>query len=283
MSGLPDTSGQSGTSGHSGSEPAPCRVLIESAPNSGIRNMAIDEVLLETALATGQMQIRWYRWDRATLSLGYFQPEADPLETSQTRELPRVRRLSGGGAILHHHEWTCSFALPPDHPLALEPGNLYEAVHRQIVAFLNRAGVPATMRRDAVTGSMAGQTAAEPFLCFGRGDPRDIVLHGHKIVGSAQRRRKGAVLQHGSLLLDRSPAAPEFPGIRDLVPGFQFHLPEAAELAARFLEELTGQPTEGTPRSDSLTAAELLRVDELATSRYARLQWHRRANRTELP
>ena len=60
------------------------------------------------------------------------------------------------------------------------------------------------------------QFEAEPFLCFSRGDARDIVLGQHKVLGSAQRRRRGAVLQHGSLLLALSEFAPEFPGLREL-------------------------------------------------------------------
>ncbi|MCC7425164.1 MAG: hypothetical protein IT428_33255, partial [Planctomycetaceae bacterium] len=92
-------------------------VIVESHPRSGAWNMAIDEALLETAVDAEQCTLRFYRWSEPTVSLGYFQkPEeaaADPLLAG----LPIVPRLSGGGAILHHHEWTYSIALPPGHPL----------------------------------------------------------------------------------------------------------------------------------------------------------------------
>lgn len=168
--------------------------------------MAIDESLLLAAVE-GACAVRFYEWDAATVSLGHFQSAEDvppPL-----RELPVVKRLSGGGAILHHHELTYSCALTAAHPLAREPGLLYEQVHQAIIGVLWRFGIDGELRGAAAF-------ADKPFLCFARGDARDVVIGPHKIIGSAQRRRQGAVLQHGSILLERSPHAPDFPGIREL-------------------------------------------------------------------
>jgi lipoate-protein ligase A len=76
----------------------------------------------------------------------------------------------------------------------------------------------------------------EPFLCFQRRAVGDVLLGEHKIAGSAQRRRGGAILQHGSVLLARSPYAPELPGISDLcgrtVAFDQLVQPLADEIAA---------------------------------------------------
>jgi lipoyl(octanoyl) transferase len=188
------------------------RVVIESEPQDGVRNMAVDEALLEAALERGQCAVRWYRWSGPTVSLGYFQP-AEAAETIPgLAGLPIVRRLTGGGAILHHHEWTYSCAVPPGNPLAENPPQIYDRVHEQIMAALAEQGIRSTLRGEALAEREG------TFLCFGRGDPRDIVLAGHKILGSAQRRRRGAVLQHGSLLLHRSEHAPQFPGLVDLEP-----------------------------------------------------------------
>ena len=82
-----------------------------------------------------------------------------------------------------------------------------------VVRVLASRGVEARFRGHAKEG-------AEPFLCFGRGDPRDLVIGEDKVLGSAQRRRKGAILQHGSLVLRASEAAPAIRGIADLVPAF---------------------------------------------------------------
>src|SRR5262249_35711609 len=67
----------------------------------GATQVADDEALLESAAATGRPALRFYTWDPPTLSLGYFQPFADRLPG-----LPVVRRMTGGGAIVHHHELT---------------------------------------------------------------------------------------------------------------------------------------------------------------------------------
>ena len=191
-----------------------CHVVIETEPQSGVRNMAVDEALLEAALEREECTVRWYRWRTGTVSVGYFQDGRAAAAIPGLAALPVVRRLTGGGAILHHHEWTYSCAVPAEHPLAQTPLRIYELVHGQIIAALDEAGIhSAALRGAAVSGQQ------EAFLCFGRGDPRDVVLKGNKIVGSAQRRRRGAVLQHGSLLLHRSEYAGQFPGVLDLAAG----------------------------------------------------------------
>lgn len=173
--------------------------------------MAVDEALLESAVAGGPCTVRWYRWERATLSLGYFQSHDAARGKSQFRELPVVRRLTGGGAIIHHHELTYSCTVPACHRLARDARALYDAVHERIIEVLTEFGFAAALRGGA--GGGAGRDAA--FLCFGRRDPFDVVMGDRKVLGSAQRRRKGAVLQHGSLVLLRSQWASEFPGVFD--------------------------------------------------------------------
>jgi lipoyl(octanoyl) transferase len=189
------------------------RVVIESEPQDGVRNMALDEALLETALERGECTVRLYRWREATVSLGYFQSAGAAEANPELAPLPMVRRLTGGGAILHHHEWTYSCSVPAGHPLAESPTQIYDRVHERFVAALAEQGIETALRGEALAGREG------TFLCFGRGDPRDIVLNGHKILGSAQRRRRGAVLQHGSLLVRRSEHASQFPGLIDLLPG----------------------------------------------------------------
>ena len=191
-----------------------CRTILETVPGGGAWNMAVDETLLESAANAGTCTVRWYTWAEATLSLGYFQPEAGATGDPRLSGLPRVRRLSGGGAILHHHELTYSCAVPRTHPLANSPHDMYLAVHSRIISVLAAQGIDCALR-----GAPRTVAGAEEFLCFRRGHELDVVLDGHKVLGSAQRRRRGAVLQHGSLVLRRSEYAPEFPGLFDLAPG----------------------------------------------------------------
>ncbi len=186
------------------------RVIVDSQPGHGAWNMAVDEALLEAVAAGAPPTLRLYTWSEATISLGYFQREAPELQPGgRFHGLPAVRRLSGGGAILHHQELTYSCTLPGTHPLAEEPSRLYDELHRHIRLALAELGARVEPR-----GIVEGDD--KPFLCFARGDRRDLLCRGFKVVGSAQRRRRRAVLQHGSILLRRSPFLPEFPGLLDL-------------------------------------------------------------------
>ena len=242
-----------------------CRVRIESQPASGSRNMAVDEVLLESAVRDEVATFRWYRWEEATLSLGYFQTADAASEFPLQNPIPVVRRLSGGGAILHHHEWTYSWAIPAWDPLVRRPSQVYEIVHNELVRWFREQQVDARLR-GAATAQQEGDV--DPFLCFGRGDSRDIVLDGGKIVGSAQRRRKGAVLQHGSVLMERSALAPEFAGIRDTAPEFQI---DEASLEAWTERLLQSQGYRAEFRE--LTTEEERRTAELQRQRYDEIDW----------
>lgn len=186
------------------------QLLIEPEAQSGSWNMATDELLLQRAIETGECAVRIYSWETATVSLGYFQKAEEIHASGRFKNLPTVRRLSGGGAILHHHEVTYSLVIPPARSEAREPTALYEVVHGAILEVLAQSGVQAALRGED------RKMDNEPFLCFVRGDRNDIVLNGQKVVGSAQRRRRGAVLQHGSLILKASPHAEELPGVNDL-------------------------------------------------------------------
>lgn len=185
------------------------RLLVDPA-RSGAWNMAVDEALLESAAGGGPTTLRLYQWETATVSLGYFQRETPEIEPDgRFHGLPAVRRLSGGGAILHDRELTYSVTIPETHPLAETPTRLYDVVHASIAAALAEWGITVEPRGVTDEGN-------KTFLCFARGDRRDLVCKGFKVVGSAQRRRGRAILQHGSVLLSRSPWAPEFPGLAEL-------------------------------------------------------------------
>lgn len=241
-------------------------LLVEDEPHSGAWNMAFDEALLEAAREMGLLAVRFYRWKAPTLSLGYFQKHLPETLPEELRSLSCVRRLSGGGAILHHREWTYSCALPPDHPLAAVPIKLYDVVHGEIVGFLKEQDISTRLR-----GEIIPDETDEPFLCFGRQDPRDIVLGRHKIVGSAQRRRRGSVLQHGSLLLERSEFAPMYSGLFDLARKdllITESIPRLAERIAKQLGERDVTQWETAVPPEIRQTAQRLEMDK-----YEKLDW----------
>ena len=125
-----------------------------------------------------------------------------------------VRRASGGGAILHDVELTYSFAVPASHPLALGRLRFYAAVHQALIEALTDWDIESHI--FAPEPAEKESDRQQPFLCFQRRSPGDVLIGETKVAGSAQRRCRGAVLQHGSVLLGRSAAAPELPGLRDL-------------------------------------------------------------------
>ncbi len=215
----------------------PVHLILDELPHSGAWNMAVDAALLDESLCTGMTFVRLYRWDEATLSLGYFQKPEERLSDPRLADLPCVRRLSGGGAILHHHEQTYSCTLPLNHPLADQPYQLYHLMHSIVIDWLHERGVDATPRgQDSASQYSDGRI--EPFLCFQRKAAPDLVVQGHKVLGSAQRRRRGAVLQHGSLLLSASESAPELLGVSELVASFEWTDNLAAELGHRMARAL---------------------------------------------
>jgi len=221
-----------------------CQVLVDP-PEEGAWNMALDEALLLRAADEGIATLRCYQWREPTLSLGYFQRLADRQQHPPSSSAPLVRRQSGGGAILHDRELTYSLALPSAHPLAIRAQELYRVTHRLIISLLDasRRSEASIGQLDLAEAKTNGNTDTQPFLCFQRRSSGDIILRemsleqreaNHKLVGSAQRRRRGAVLQHGSILLDRSQLAPELPGWNDLL--HETLTPEL--LAARLVRDL---------------------------------------------
>ncbi|MEZ6135126.1 MAG: hypothetical protein R3C53_09475 [Pirellulaceae bacterium] len=221
-------------------------LILLDRPRSGGENMLLDEQMLAAAAEFDRPLLRVYQWSRPTLSLGYFQKYADRLKHAPSVDIEVVRRATGGGAIVHHHEWTYALALPNSAMGAR--GNtsghfgvgasqaVYDCIHTTVVEWLTELGICAAMfpNRKVPEGSaelvnfgalqQAAPSCVAPcsFLCFERRSKGDVVagsatLAGQtKVMGSAQRRSKGALLQHGSLLLARSPHAPTLPGLMQL-------------------------------------------------------------------
>lgn len=244
-------------------------LLLPHASADGPTNMARDEVLLEHVTSDpSSAAFRTYAWSSPTLSLGYFQAIAEAEQDPRWRQVPLVRRPTGGGAIWHDREITYALAIPAFHPLSRNSSELYQAVHAAIANLFIDFGLHVHRRGDYLA---TPPPASRPFLCFTDRDSEDIVHNAVKLVGSAQRRRAGAILQHGSILLSRSLMTPELPGAADFAPSLgdpqrwssllRTHIPDALGFSS--------QPIDWSEPM-------LARADFLAQSNYRNPAWTRK-------
>ena len=150
--------------------------------------MAADAALLENVLRTGNAFLRLYCWDPPTLSLGRNQQDV-------FKSMPVVRRPTGGQAVWHEHEVTYAVAAP----IALYGSlrNAYCQIHTHIATALRAMGVAAVL-------APAVRPSGRPAACFASPVGGEILVGGRKLVGSAQVRKRDALLQHGSILLGGS-------------------------------------------------------------------------------
>lgn len=162
--------------------------------------MAVDEAILES-IGRGESlpALRVYAWQPPCLSLGFAQPytDVDPVRLAASG-WDLVRRPTGGRAILHTDELTYSVIGPQDDPRLV--GSVLESYRRlsdALLAALHLLSIPAEARPKPVTASEEAAGA----VCFERPSDYEITVAGKKLIGSAQRRRKEGVLQHGSLPL----------------------------------------------------------------------------------
>lgn len=241
------------------------RLLLQGSAAGGW-NMAVDEVLLEHS-QPGTVCMRLYGWEPATLSLGYFQAVSERAGHEPSLACPLVRRASGGGAILHDRELTYSLVVPRSNGGHLDTQWVYDLVHDSLRSALRALGIE--------TEKCTEETRTDPqdphFLCFQRHCPGDLLMGPHKVVGSAQRRSRDAVLQHGSILLGKSPYAPELPGITDLAPD-RFSLDS---FQAQWLQSVAERLALEW-RKDNLTAQEAGWVKEKQVGKFASANWTNR-------
>ena len=175
------------------------QLLMEPRGRSGAENMAIDAALLERADATGDAFLRLYRFDPPCLSLGRNEAAGSYDRAAIARlGVDVVRRPTGGGAVWHEHEVTYAVAAPSAAFGGLRQA--YHAIHTRLAAALRTLGADAALASDRQTA----HPPHRPGPCFARPVGGEVLVRGRKLVGSAQVRRGGALLQHGSILLDGS-------------------------------------------------------------------------------
>lgn len=244
--------------------------FLQSPPLDGAANMALDHALLGYARRTGATVLRVYGWSRPVLSLGRHQRARGLYDESLLGQhgIGLVRRPTGGRALLHHREVTYSVAAPARAGETV--AGFAQRVNTLLLSALSRLGVPAQLADPPRTGGSRDRP------CFAEPAAGELVVEGRKLVGSAQWREEGAVLQHGSILLEDDQAL--IAGLMTTPPSFlppapaTLHallgrLPRPDEVARALrsaVSDAEGAPVktlEGSPADDDLRALQQLYSD----------------------
>lgn len=250
--------------------------LLLSAPLDGPANMALDEALMARARRTGESVLRVYGWSTPVLSFGRNQRARGLYDHAALAErgIGVVRRPTGGRALLHHREITYSVTAPAANADGLR--SVYDRVNALLVNALTLLGVPVALARRATR-------AASPsdLPCFAEPAAGELVVGAQKLVGSAQWRDAGALLQHGSIIVedDQSliPSLMTDPGtVRPVPPPATLRAalgrtPSTAEFAGALFTSLRES---ADPHATELFEDQELRADSAAAdARYRDNQW----------
>ncbi|WP_373229775.1 biotin/lipoate A/B protein ligase family protein [Cohnella sp.] len=184
--------------------------FVHTGNRSPAENMAIDEAML-SAHQEGitPPTVRFYGWNPATLSIGYFQQADKEVDFAalRSRGIGFVRRATGGRAVLHDRELTYSIIVSESYPgIPASVTEAYRVLSIGLLEGFRRLGLDARMTGMDAVMDEAEETAAlsstGSSACFDSPTRYELVVEGRKIAGSAQMRAKGVILQHGSILLD---------------------------------------------------------------------------------
>jgi lipoate-protein ligase A len=180
--------------------------FLDSGSGSPSYNMALDEALIKWHKACEIPPIiRFYTWQPATLSIGYFQKAEKEIDFVEVKKqnIGFVRRPTGGRAVLHEHELTYSVIVNEEYPDM--PSNVTEAyrvISEGILLGFRNLGLDANFSVPNTEKEKAALKEPRSSVCFDAPTWYELVVEGRKVAGSAQTRKNGVILQHGSILLD---------------------------------------------------------------------------------
>ena len=268
--------------------------ILNTGVGSPAWNMAVDEAIRDGMLeGTSPATVRFYDWSPATVSIGYHQ-EADK-EIDQRLLAGQgwgfVRRPTGGRAVLHRDEVTYAVVAPIEGDLGGGVNDSYAAISEALAEGLQLLGVQAELQRGSLSAASQRQTANP---CFSSTSRYELSVNGCKIVGSAQMRKEGVLLQHGSILLvhDQSAMAWLLPGLDDgrrkrveqYLQRKTVSISQAAGHAVSY-EKAVEALMDGFRRrwadvrfavATELLPSERVRAEELARERYETADWNMR-------
>ena len=164
-------------------------LLLNSGKCPAAFNMALDEALLDSVSRLGKPVLRFYGWTEPAATFGYFQKFSDVERATQLR--PLIRRPTGGGIVPHDADWTYSAVFPPGHEWHLLKA---EASYRRIHEWIHSAFAVLKVKTELAPNCKKSQ----PGQCFIGHEKFDLLWHGKKIAGAAQRSNKSGLLIQGS-------------------------------------------------------------------------------------
>nr|WP_272509030.1 biotin/lipoate A/B protein ligase family protein [Psychrobacillus psychrodurans] len=180
--------------------------FINSGPCSPSYNMAMDEALLDWH-SEGLIPpvIRFYEWNPATLSIGYFQTVEKEIDMDAVKRLGLgfVRRPTGGRGVLHEHELTYSVIVTESYPsMPATVTEAYRVISEGLLLGFQNLGLNAYFSIPNTDEQKENLKKPKSAVCFDAPSWYELVVEGKKVAGSAQTRQKGVILQHGAILLD---------------------------------------------------------------------------------
>jgi len=165
-------------------------LLFNSGKCATAFNMALDEALLAAMPRLQQPVLRFYGWTESAATFGYFQIFSEVVAATNLR--PLIRRPTGGGIVPHDADWTYSAVFPPGHEWhSLKAEESYRRIHDWLrLAF-------AELKVETELAPCCKKSL--PGRCFAGHEKSDLLWHGKKIAGAAQRRNRLGLLIQGSV------------------------------------------------------------------------------------
>lgn len=180
--------------------------FLDTGNRSAAYNMAVDEALLEWH-SQGLIPpvVRFYGWEPAALSIGYFQKAEKEIDFDAVKQhgIGFVRRPTGGRGVLHEHELTYSVIVSESHPeMPDSVTEAYRVISEGVLQGFRHLGLEAEFAIPRTEEEKQSLKNPRSSVCFDAPSWYELVVEGRKVAGSAQTRQKGVILQHGSILLD---------------------------------------------------------------------------------
>ncbi len=169
--------------------------LLNSGKCDAAFNMALDEALLENDSRLGEPVLRFYGWTEPAATFGYFQKFSEVERATHLR--PLIRRPTGGGIVPHDADWTYSFVVPPNHEwYSSKAIESYRRIHEWIQSAFATLKIKMELATESKVQSPKSKVVSACFIGY---EKSDVLWHGKKIAGAAQRRNKSGLLIQGSV------------------------------------------------------------------------------------